>query len=391
MFFFGLQGVSLIKLIVTGLLWISFVIALIEFAGRYGLVKKILARNGFILFGTLLVWNILCIAKSLIFRDDTITTILGNATTSLALLVPFVLVFAIRKSNLHYLHKYFLILLLFGIGLSPLFYVATGGDFNDFTLLTLSLLLSPVVFLITQFPYLTKKNRFIVIIGAAILFLVAYRSGVRTMIIREFLLFGCLFAILLYHKFRYKWVLYMAFPGLLVPLLLIGQGMATGISPFEEYLTFSDDDELSTDTRTFLYIELYSDLVENNRLLIGKGATGKYYSDYFSLAEGDASLRINMEVGILGVLMKGGLIAMTLNLAVFFIAIFYAFFRSKNSYVVGIGFILYVHTILLFIQNVIVYSTYNYLIWICVGICLSKDMRLLNNSQIKAILRKGRL
>lgn len=371
-------------MVVTVLLWTSVSIALVELKKRYHLLKRIVPKPARILYLLLLLWNVICVARSLLFRDDTVTTILGNYTTSLALLAPLALVFAFRKINLRQIVGYFIILIYVGIGFGAISIAASGSSISDWTLPTAMLLLSPVVFLITQLPYLKTRNRLLVVVASAFLFIVAYLSGIRTMMIREVMLVACLFPILLFHKYRAKWSLYLVYLFLLIPFGLLQQGITTGVSPFEEYL--SGEEDLSTDTRTFLYIELYQDLIENERLLIGKGATGKYYSDYFSKAEGDASMRINMEVGILGVVMKGGLIAAFLHLGVLFAAIFYAFFRSRNSFIVGVGFILFVHTILLFLENVIRYSTYNFLIWFFVGLCFSNEFRQMGNVQFKRLL-----
>ena len=385
MIFFGLQGVSLVKMVVTVLLWASVLIAFVELKEKFGFVKRIIPRPALALYILLLIWNIVSVLRSLIFRDDTVTTILGNYTTSLALLVPFALVFSLREHNLYLLLRFFIGLIYVGMAFAFISLVFRGTSIANYTMPATMLLLSPVVFLITQWPYLEKRNRFLLVFAAVLLFIVAYLWGTRTMMIRELLLFIALFPILLFHKYRSRWMFYLVFISLLSPFALMQQGIVTGVSPFERYL--SDEDDLSTDTRSFLYIELYQDLLENDRLLIGKGATGKYYSDYFSRAEGDASMRINMEVGILGVVMKGGIIAAFLHLAVLFLAIFYAFFRSRNSFVVGAGFILFVHTLLLFLENVIRYSSYNFLIWFFVGICLSKQMRRLSNSDLKNLLR----
>lgn len=391
MIFFGLQGVSLVKLMVTVLVWFSFLIAFVEFLANYSKVKHKIPRIPFFILILLLVWNIISIVRSILFPDDSVTTILGNTTTSLALLVPFVMVFAMRKSSIRYFQKYLVVLLKLGILLFFVFLIATGIYFNEFSRPTLLLLLLPVVFSLTLFPHQTKKTNILITIAAILLFYVSYRANVRTMAIRELMLFGGLTGLFLYRNFNAKWVFYVAFAGLFAPLVLIQQGVNSGESPFEEYLAFSDDDELSTDTRTFLYIELYGDLVNDGKLLVGKGATGKYYSAYFSQVEGDASLRINMEVGALGILIKGGVIGLVLHLIVLYIATFYAFFRSRNTYVMGAGFIVLVHSILLFLENVITYNTYNFLIWFFVGICLSREMRQMNDSQIQAVLRGRRI
>lgn len=178
----------------------------------------------------------------------------------------------------------------------------------------------------------------------------------------------------------------MSFLTLLLPFILVQQSIVTGESAIKKYLSSSSDDDLSIDTRTFIYIELYADLVENGKLLVGKGANGRYYSDYFSEVEGDSEIRLNIEVGVLGLLLKGGFLAVVFNLIIFILAIWFAFFRSNNSYVVGLGFILIVHVVLFFLENIINYSSYNFYIWLVIGLCLSNNIRDLNNRQIEKIL-----
>jgi len=88
----------------------------------------------------------------------------------------------------------------------------------------------------------------------------------------------------------------------------------------------------------------------------------------------------------LGMLLKGGFISVFLNLCLLVIAIFLSFFRANNTFVTAAGFILIAHTILLFIENYYNYSGYNYAIWFFIGVCLSKEIRQMNNTEIRLIL-----
>ena len=64
-------------------------------------------------------------------------------------------------------------------------------------------------------------------------------------------------------------------------------------------------------------------------------------------------------------------------------AIYSAFFKSNNLYLVTVGFLLFIHTLLLFVENLVSYNTYNFCIWFFVGVCLSNDLRGLSNEDIK--------
>jgi len=386
MLIFRFQGVSLIKMGVTGLVWISLAAAIREFFQRHAFIKKGIPRLSYIMLMLLFVWNITSILRSVVTRDDTMTTIFGNVFTSLALLAPFVIAFSFRKSNIKIMHSYLRTLLYVAISLTFFFFVITLGALNEITLGVSFLLLVPVVFLITLFPFLNKITKVVLFVAVPFLFYIASELGVRTMMIRELLLLTCLAFLFVYYKKRAKIVLVVSFMLLILPFALLQEGYVTGESPFEKYLSGTSDDNLSTDTRTFLYLELFQDLVENQRFLIGKGATGKYYSEYFSSFEGDSSSRINVEVGVLSILLKGGLISVTLHLGIMILSIFYAFFRSKNLYVIGAGFTILIHTVLLFIENIVIYNTYNILIWSFVGICLSKEVRNMGNREIVSLM-----
>ncbi len=200
------------------------------------------------------------------------------------------------------------------------------------------------------------------------------------------LLFLALFAISFYRKYNFKWILKISFLILVVPLFLLQSSIISKQSVFQKYLSEISDTKFSTDTRTFLYVEVFKDLLENNQLITGKGASGTYYSEYFRTAEGDSDTRLTVEVGLLAILLKGGLIAVILNLLILFIAIFLAFFRAKNIYVVGIGYMLFIHTLILFISNSSSFSSYNFIIWFFIGVCLSNQIRSMDNNAIRALL-----
>ncbi len=386
MLVFQLDGLSLGKLLLTGLVWISFFMAFTEYVKKIKVLRNRFPWFAFLCLMLLACWNVIGILRSVATGDGTVTTLLGNVFTSLALLLPFVIIFSTKKSNLGIIHSYFITVLKIAVPVLFLFYVATGGSPTVIQVRILLVLFLPAAFLIPLLPFHKKKERLLVILGAILLSYAAILYGQRTMIIRELSLFLGLFAVYIYSRFRFKWVLPIAFSALLFPVVLLYQGITTGESPLETYLSGSLDSDLKTDTRTFLYKELFADLEGNNQLMVGKGANGSYYSDYFSNAVEESAYRNNIEVGVLGMLLKGGFIAVFLNLALLLIAIFMAFFRSNNTYVTGVGFILIAHTILLFIENYYSYSGYNYAIWFFIGVCLSKEVRQMSNRDIMVSL-----
>ena len=392
MIVFKLDGVSIFKLILTALIWISFGIALFIFFEKFTNIKRRIPRHVFIVLMLLIFWNIINIFRSIFFDDGELTTIFGNIYTSLALLVPFVIIFSVKRININVIQVYFKTILKLGAIAFIVLFIFNGGIFSVDQILILSLLLQPVIFMITVLPFQKKKDKVLVLFCGILLFYISILYSNRTMMLRELMLLIGLAAVYFYYKFHFKWILRLSFLFLLLPFFLLKISIDSGESVIQKYFSQLSDTELTTDTRTFLYLELFDDLVENRKMVIGKGANGRYYSSYFSTEEGDAPVRLGMEVGVLTMLLKGGLIAVVLNLLILIIAIYYAFFKSNNYYVIGIGYMLFVHTVLLFIDNRIGYTSDNFAIWFFIGVCLSKEIRYMKNSKIHSLsIKKNRL
>ena len=387
---FKLDGISISKLVVTSFLWLSVGLAIHTFVKNYRKLRDSIPRFSFYIFWLLIIWNLINIGRGLYSNSGLLTTVLGNIYTTLALLLPFVIVFSIKIVNIKIIKPYFFLLLRIGILLFIFFFVIGGGVLNVTQLKILNLLFLPVVFLITTIYFERKKNKFIILIVLVLLFYVAYVSSSRSMMLRELLLIIGLIQLYFYRKFHLRWILKGTFVLLLVPFIFIQNSMNTGESAIAKNVSFVSDTKLSSDTRTFLYVEVYLDLVENNQLLFGKGSGGTYYSSYFNNVKGDSDTRLTVEVGVLAILLKSGLIGVILYLLLLFSAIYYAFFRSRNYYVVGIGLMLFIYTLILFIENLISYSSHNIYVWFFIGICLSKEMRNMSNLEIKALFNSKR-
>lgn len=388
MIYLELDGVSLLKLILTFLIWVSCILAIMQFVKSYGIIKSKLPPLVFFVFLLLLLWNVLSILQTIFFGNVSVSTLFGNVFTALAMLLPIVMVFSESKLNLKAFVKYSFIISLTGIVIFIGMYVTNGGKFAEWELIILLVLLQPVIFLIPMFSFYSTRSKLLLLISSILLFFIAIEYSNRTMMIREIALVLCAIIIFICQKVRLKIVPRFAFILLFVPFLLLKLSIDSGESVITKYLSNTDDVDFSVDTRTFLYTELYKDLLNHDRILVGKGAYSTYYSDYFSIAEGDSPNRLDIEVGVLAMLLKGGLIAVFLNLFMILVAIYYSFFRNNNLFVFGVGLILAIHFILLFLENRIGYTSYNFSIWFLVGIALSNEIRTLKNKEILQMLRK---
>jgi hypothetical protein len=385
MVLFAFDGLSISKLLITSLLWLSVSISIYCFIKSYKKTKLLIPKYAFRILLLIIVVNLIAIIKSLLFDDRAITTLFGNVYTSLALLSPFCIIFSFEKTNLSRLHKYFIFSLKAGIVFFITFFVISSG-LNIQQLRVLNELMLPVIFLITIIIIIPKSSKYLIFVSVLMLFYVAFIMSNRTMIIREVILLVLMLFLYSMKYFKTKMSLRIFFLSLSIPIYLLINSISSGQSAIEQNLSSISDQDLSSDTRTFLYTEVFEDLLINDALIFGKGANGTYYSNFFNQTGGDTDTRLTVEVGMLSVLLKTGLVGVILYFLLILNAVYHSLFKSRNLFVKGIGLMLGIHFILLFVENIISYSSYNIYIWFFIGICLSKEMRNMSNPEIKALL-----
>lgn len=382
-------GLSLLKFAITLLVWVSFFLSLSVFIRNYNKLKTDVPKNSFGVFIILLGWNIVNIMRSLFSNDGSLTTLFGNSNTSLALLVPFSLAFCYAKENLKVFNNLIISLIIIGIPAFLIFFAVSNDRFDLNYNIAFELLIIGAVFLINVIPCQISRNKFLIVLGSILLFYLGIVTGYRVMLLRILLLYLILIPIYLYIRYKRNWIPTLVLVSLFIPFFLIKNSIETQQSPFEKFLSRFERMEMSVDTRTFLYLEVYDDLKKSDKLFVGKGSNGTYYSPYFDDTGEDTSNRLSVEVGILAILLKGGFVAVFLYLTILFMAIYYALFRSKNHFVMSLGFMLVIHTLLLFISNYLDYSVYNVAIWFFIGVCFSDEIRSLDNSGINNILNNA--
>lgn len=385
----GLSGISIEKILITLLIWFSFGITIVTFIAQIKSLREDISRTTYLLIIAFLVWNLISIIRSIDFDHGSMTTMFGNVFTTLALLIPFSLIFALDSRNLLRFKFYTISVTLMGFIYFLLLLVFNEDAVTLDQQRILFILFTPLIFLITIIPFQNNKTRAFILFGSLIFFLLSMQMSHRTMQLRIVLLYIAFLAVFFSKRLNTRWILKLAYISLLVPFILLISSFKSGQSAFSKYLPSINDREMASDTRTFLYKEVLNDLTSHGKLIIGKGANGTYFSRYFRQAGGDTDTRLTVEVGLLSILLKGGVVAVMLNLSILFIAIYNALFRSNNYYIIGIGFILVVHAIILFFENVISYSLYNFMIWFFIGVSLSKSLRDLDNEQITDVLRNG--
>jgi O-Antigen ligase len=139
---------------------------------------------------------------------------------------------------------------------------------------------------------------------------------------------------------------------------------------------------LATDTRTFLYEEVFSSMKANGTILIGEGATGKYKTEYFEDEVGTNKGRFGAEVGFLNALLYSGCLGVLLYVLILFSAVYYGISRSNNFFCKMLAIFLAFRWIIFFIEDYIQFDMNCFFLWMAIGLCLSKGFRSLSDADV---------
>ena len=371
--YFQPKGFNAFKLFVAGVMFVAFCL-LVRIAW-----KCIRHRSTFSWFFTFyyalyLVYCVITVMRSAEPDVQAIANLFGSYTTGLGLLVPIIAVAGDRIVNHDILLRTGLKLIWVGILLTPLG-LAEGR---------LALFASPFIqvsyLLLPFWLYLDKKQRQLLIAGLVICLLVSLLTNVRAILMREFLLIGCFWA---FYILRQKSVITIVADIMavvtVVTLTIYAQDI-TSLFAQREIDVFGikiDNDQ----NRVWMYEEVYADLNNKGDLLFGRGALGKYFSEFFYSvyqyegSSADDYNRYNIEVGVLSYLLKGGYVLVWSTLFLLLAAGFLGLMKAKNTYVIGLGIVVLCHVVGIFIENYPKLAAYNVIIWLYAGACLSATMR----------------
>ncbi len=327
----------------------------------------------------------------LILRDlgkGEIFTLFGNPLVGPAFLLPLFISFGMKKDSLYWVNKILIYSVFLGVLIEIMklgFGVKIGNSF-----------LLSTYFAIINFNYVNRKSKLLIIVANILSIFHFYEHDYRADLLKAVV--AVLIVVFLQLKFYrvrkvYKLLIIVL---LLSPIYPIYNWIVYEKSIFTEVFRENSnlDRKLFADTRTFLYMELLDDLVKTDSYLFGKGALGRYHSDYFSKyrgLDGDSDDRVNVEVGVLQYLLKGGAFHLVLFLLIFYSGISYSSSKGNSLYLKSLGLLLVSFLLISFIENIPSYSLKGSFIWIFLGISLSKNYVKLSDKDIKYLIQKGKV
>lgn len=324
--------------------------------------------NGIIV--CIMLMSIFQTIRSIVFPDLQIKgnlffTLFGNPYCTLSLIISIFIYLCKSERTLLYLKNYTIFFVFIGV----LVYFLLNKKF------------SPSLWTVTAFfPFYKKKFRVLFILMYLIVFYEAVlaEETSRTYIVT---LGICSVALTCYYFNVSKKIIYFLCYGMII--IPIAYFIITLIDPTFSIIELimesvsNNVDEImdTTDTRTFLFVEMIDDLTKNNAWLWGKGARSGYFSFYFYRSTsglGDHWYRITSEVSALHYLLKGGIVFLVFHYGLIMYAVHKALMYGRNKFV---------QTIAILASGWIFISCFSFLhgfsivivgFYILLGCCLSK-------------------
>jgi hypothetical protein len=333
-------------------------------------------------FKVYLSWNIVTILHGLVLARGYWDWKFIFFSSALFLLIP--LIFFIGK-NLQLAQKSF-------------YYFINYGLVYGFLLIPISQLTNqelyarimiPISFFIILIPYVKNRHKIMIVIVSivAVLTILDFRANLIKITI------SILIVTTYYVKNFFPKVLYKVFHIILfaIPIMLLISAISGGFNIFQELAdnakyevktNYNDASNLAADTRTFLYLEVFQTLDDNNSWIIGQGAAGKYKSDFFTeLVTGN--MRYSSEVGFLNTMLYSGIVGVLAYLLILFGASYYAIYRSKNILSKMFGLIIASRWLLFFLEEFTQFDLNFYFMWVIIGLVSSKKFRSLSDLQLR--------
>ncbi len=314
-----------------------------------------------------------------VYRSFTLKEMLFSPYVGLSLFPMLFFIVGINLKYFYFLNKMIFIycLVIFAVSLPLIRYF----ELQYF-------LLMPLFYIIVTFPMQTTRDKILTFVLAVVVVITSMtnRAGVLRTSISYMIII--LFYLVLKMKINKGFITVIVFLALTIPFYLLYLGvsgkdvfkMVLGENKLEGY----GQENIRSDTRTFLYVDVFRDLRINKAFAFGKGINGGYASEDFETFN-----RVAIEVGFLQILLKSGVIGFLLYASLIISAIYNALNNSANYFIKYLGLLLCGYFFMLFIENIIAFNLLNIVIWCVVGMCHSRELRALNDHEIRDLFLNG--
>ncbi len=379
---FHLQGFSLIRISIVVLLLISVCLLFILSIKKEKQTFYIHTYFKFLLF-FLFIWSLFTVFRSFSVNSKDLISLFGHYLMGWAWTTPLAIVFGLNIYNWMGIFNFLVKLLLVGMVLSIIFIPFTGDKYAFGIIEWLQFF--PILLL--TYVYQHKINKKIILLATISFIIVSIIISQR--INAAYIIMTIFFTIVEFFRYKKTDKLKKLFVSVIIVLSVLG----LSVTASDIYTKITEDKSVTTDTRTFLFVELFADM-SDNELIIGRGALGTYYSPYFAYTQkhglgGDSSTRMVNEVGYLQMILKGGFIMMFLYLLILLPAAYLGIFKSKNLIARMSGYIILIYLVIWIVSYYSVYSAEYILLWMAVGTAISPIARNTTDKELKIYINGG--
>lgn len=355
-----------------------FVLFGIFFTVRLARVQEVVKIDCKYILWLLIAWNIVTIIRGIIDADSYWDWKFLLFSNTPALLIPMV---AYLGNNVHSIMRliryifpmyfYIILLTLFPISVHQIVYLWT-----------------PIYLIILCFPYLKNRQRLVLIILILITFAVYFSARSNTIRIIVALAIALSYRFVLLNPRFVSMLQIMLF---VIPIVLLGLGVCDIFNVFDmqSYVhhdfvvkgATGEDENMLTDTRTFLYQETLSSMDKHGSFLFGEGGCGKYESLAFK-NKIIGAYRYASEVGFLNTLLYSGILGVFLYGWIFYKASRLAICYSNNALAKLIGLFVIFRWNYFFVEEFTKFNTNFFFFWLMIGMCLSPVFRGLSDDEL---------
>lgn len=296
--------------------------------------------------------------------------------------------FIYNIENIKIAFKTFLFIVL------PFAFIMYGGEFLG--MYDFSHAVSPVYLLIIFSPYLTRKWKIMVFILAFLSFFsdLTVRTNLLNIVVAYLIVFSFKF-----RRFQFLQTTFQFLRRLLLysPILFLFLGF-TGVfnifkigDYFEKYEIETnksgDKQDLLVDSRTAIYVDVFSELNDRKAFLFGLGVNGKTKTSLTDVSYADYDIiykegRRGTESGMLNYIQWGGLFGLISYYLLFIHASYLALYKSNNWLSKALGVWLAYKCLFSFIEDRLFFGIYAIFIFITIAMCLNNNFRKLNNTEM---------
>lgn len=262
--------------------------------------------------------------------------------------------------------------------------------------------ISPIYFFILMIPFLNIKKAVFIIFVALFCFFSDFSN--RSNLINICIAF--IIALSFFWKKRI-WMLNLIKASrvvlLFMPIVFLILGLSGVFNIFllgdmmQAYSIDTGDgnkQELLIDSRTSIYVDVFSELERQEAFVFGLGASGKTKTSLSEISYADFDKiykegRRRTESGMLNYIQWGGMIGGLVYFLLFVKASYFGIYRSKNWFCVVLGVWLAFKGLFSFIEDATYFSISSIFIFFALGICLNKNIRALTDLEIKMFFNKS--